>query len=72
MTKDQAQKVLDTKVQAVTALLADIQKVAVENSLSVFIPALDVDYGHVYGFPVVPHDWESSSEENWDSSSYSC
>lgn len=72
MTKDQAQKVLDTKVQAVTALLADIRKLAVDNRLNVYIPVIDVDGGYDYsGRP--KEEWQSSSyDEEWASSSYSC
>lgn len=72
MTKDQAQKVLDTKVQAANALLASIRDLAVANGLSIFIPATDVDSGRDY-CSVKTETWASSSyDEDWASSSYNC
>lgn len=71
MTRDQARLVLQTKVQAATQLLADIRNLALEHSLTVYIPTVDVDGGTNYGSVRNTENWDSSSE-SWDSSSYSC
>lgn len=70
MTKDQAQDILSTRVQAATALLAEIRKLAIDHNLSVFIPQIDVDAGYD-GSSDRPSAWDSSSyADSWESSSY--